>query len=181
MGIEKIKQFFGKNKHMQGLYIILIIGVILLFFGSSLFGKDTIKKTKEGDVPQVSSAVGEDLQHDMEKILSQMAGVGEVSVMITYEGTGEKYYAADVTSENSSSSDAGQTDKTREQTSAKQSSKIVTPSNQPVITKENFPKVVGVIVVCDGARDVQVKQDVMTAVKSALNVADHKISVFAKK
>lgn len=91
--------------------------------------------------------------------------------MITYEGTGEKYYAADVTSESTSSSDSAQAEKSRTQESAKQSTKLITPSNEPVITKENFPKVQGVIVVCDGARDAQVRQDVITAVKAALNVA----------
>lgn len=181
MAFEKIKQLFSKNKHMQSIYIILIIGVALLFFTSSLFVKDGAKKTKEGDTPPVSTAVDAALQNDLEKILSQIAGAGEVSVMITYEGTGEKYYAADVTSESSSSSDSAQTEKSRTQESAKQSTKLITPSNEPVITKENFPKVQGVIVVCDGARDAQVRQDVITAVKAALNVADHKVSVFARK
>lgn len=181
MAFEKLKQLFSKNKHMQSIYIILIIGVTLLFFTSSLFVKDGAKKTKEGDAPPVSTAVDAALQNDLEKILSQIAGAGEVSVMITYEGTGEKYYAADVTSESTSSSDSAQAEKSRTQESAKQSTKLITPSNEPVITKENFPKVQGVIVVCDGARDAQVRQDVITAVKAALNVADHKVSVFARK
>ncbi len=111
-----------------------------------------------------------------------MRGAGEVSVMITYEGTGEKYYAADVTSESSTnSSDTAGQETSREQESAKQSTKLITPSNEPVLTKENYPKVQGVIVVCDGARDAQVKQDITSAVRAALDVADHKISVFARK
>ena len=121
------------------------------------------------------------MQTELEQILSQIAGAGKVSVMITYEGTGERYYATDVTSESTSSSDGTQEARTRAQESEKQSKKLVTPSNEPVLTKDNFPKVLGVIVVCDGARDVQVKQAVVTAVKAALDVADHKISVFARK
>ena len=85
MAFEKLKQLFSKNKHMQSIYIILIIGVALLFFTSSLFVKDGAKKTKEGDAPPVSTAVDAALQNDLEKILSQIAGAGEVSVMITYE------------------------------------------------------------------------------------------------
>lgn len=181
MGFEKIKQLFGKNKHMQGIYIILIIGVAILFFTSSFFVRDGTKTAKE-DTVRVSSAVGKELQTELEDILSQIAGVGEVSVMITYEGTGEKYYAADVTSESSTnSSDTAGQETSREQESAKQSTKLITPSNEPVLTKENYPKVQGVIVVCDGARDAQVKQDITSAVRAALDVADHKISVFARK
>lgn len=46
MAFEKLKQLFSKNKHMQSIYIILIIGVALLFFTSSLFVKDGAKKQK---------------------------------------------------------------------------------------------------------------------------------------
>lgn len=179
MGVEKIKQLFGKNKHMQGIYIILIIGVAILLFTSSFFGRDGAKTAKE-DTVQVSSAVGKELQTELADILSQIAGAGEVSVMITYEGTGEKYYAADVTSESTNSSDVAGQETSREQESAKQSTKLITPSNEPVLTKENYPKVQGVIVVCDGARDAQVRQDITSAVRAALDVADHKISVFAR-
>ena len=181
MGFEKIKQLFGKNKHMQGIYIILIIGVAILFFTSSFFAKDGAKTAKQEDPAQVSTAVGKELQTELENILSQIAGAGEVSVMITYEGTGERYYATDVTSESSNSSDGAGQEKSREQESAKQSTKLVTPSNEPVLTKENYPKVQGVIVVCDGARSAQVKQDITSAVRAVLDVADHKISVFARK
>ena len=128
---------------MQSIYIILIIGVALLFFTKLIVCKGRRKKTKEGDAPPVSTAVDAALQNDLEKILSQIAGAGEVSVMITYEGTGEKYYAADVTSESTSSSDSAQAEKSRTQESAKQSTKLITPSNEPVITKRKFSKGAG--------------------------------------
>ena len=49
------------------------------------------------------------------------------------------------------------------------------------MTKESYPSVMGVIVVCDGGANTQVKADIINAVKSVFNVADHRVSVFAKK
>lgn len=181
MALEKLKRFFEKNKNTQSIYIILIIGVALLFFTSSFFVSDGAKKAKEGDTSSVSTATDKDIQKELEGILSQIAGAGDVSVMITYEGTGEKRFAADITSESSRSGNGFAAEKERIQESEKQSSKLITPSNEPVIAQESFPKVRGVIAVCSGARDAGVKQDVITAIKAALDVADHKISVFARK
>lgn len=174
---EKFGSFFKENKNMRTLYIILIIGVAVMLFANSVLGGGREKKEPESaanvTVPK------DEVKDELEAILSRIRGVGSVKVMITYESTGEKYYAADITNENSSSGADGQS--TRTQAQSKQSRKLITPSNSPIITKEDFPKVMGVIVVCEGGADVQVKSDVINAVKSVLDVADHKISVFAGK
>ena len=173
---EKIGMFFKENKNMRTIYIILIIGTAVLICANSFFGTGK-KNTAEGaaDISRPESGVKEEL----EEILSMVKGAGHVKVMITYESTGEKYYASDVTSENNSGGASAADGRT--QTRSKQSKKVITPSNSPVLTKEDFPKVMGVIVVCDGGGDVQVKSDIISAVKSVLDVADHKISVFAGK
>ena len=102
--------------------------------------------------------------------------------MITYESTGEKRYAVDTSEETTASNDPlanGSVSKTQNKT--KQDVKTITPGNAPVVTKEIYPKVKGVVVVAEGAADPIVKQDLIAAVKSILDVADHKIGVFVKK
>ncbi len=179
MNKEKMTELFSKNKNMKPLYIILIIGVVLLFLSNALFGGED-KKESENMQTSVFMPTKE-LATELEKILSRIKGVGNVKVMITYESTGEKQLAADVTSEQSSSSAADKSESGRTQLQSKQTSKLFAPDDAAVVTKESFPKVMGVIVVCDGGADVQVKAAVTNAVRAVLDVADHKIGVFAGK
>lgn len=177
MNKEKLKEFFSKNKNIKPLYIILIIGVLLLLL-SNIFSGD--KKEKN----TVQTSVGmptKELASELEGILSEIKGAGNVKVMITYESTGEKYLAADVTSEQSKSGGGDAKDNVRTQVQTKQSSKLFAPDDEAVVTKESFPEVMGVIVVCTGGGDVSVRANITNAVKAALNVADHRISVFEKK
>ena len=177
---EKISEIFNKNKNMQLLYIILITGVVIILFANSALSKSTSKSTAKTSYKNESFITDEsdNLQRELAQILSQIRGAGKVSVMLTYDETGEKHYAADVTSENSRSTD-GESN-ARAQIQSKQTSKLVTPSNEPILTKQSYPKVRGVIVVCDGGADIQVKADITNALKAVLDVDDHKISVFAR-
>ncbi len=173
---EKVSEIFNKNKNMQLLYIILIIGVVIILFTNSALSKDS-KKSLQSDMISVIDE-SEDIQKELSKILSQIRGVGKVNVMLTYEQTSEKHYATDITSEKNISTDAGAN--TRSQTQSKQTSKLVTMSKEPLLTKQSYPRVRGVIVVCDGGGDIQVKADITNALKAVLDVDEHKISVFAR-
>ncbi len=173
---EKIGDVFEKNKNMKPLYIIFIIGIVIILFTNFFSSSKPREKSVDTDVE--SFCVTDDkIVKQIEKILSQIRGAGDVSVMLTYESTAEKHYAIDVTSESSQNGEevAGA------RTQSKQSTKLVTPSNEPVIVKQSFPKVMGVIVVCSGGDNVQVKANIKTALAGVLDVAEHKISVFTKK
>lgn len=176
------EKLFSKNKNTTGLYVILIIGIVVLVAGSSLFGT---RNTKESKSPQSESQVllpTEQTQEELSQILSQIRGAGEVSVMITYEGTGEKQFAADTSTETSTLSDqTGSGSGTKTENSLKEEITTIIPGNEPVLTKEIYPKVRGVVVVAQGAADPVVKQDLISAVKSILDVPDHKIGVFIKQ
>lgn len=177
MNKEKINELFNKNKNMRTLYIILIIGVIILFFSGSFTKKS--EKTKSIEQTSIYDTAGE-TERRLEQILGEIRGVGKVKVMITYESSGETVYAADTTNE-SLSSDMGEGSLGKSQNQVKQSSKLVTASGEPVIRKEQLPEVMGVIVVCEGGDNTKTKADITNALKAVLNIAEHRISVFAGK
>lgn len=161
---------FPKNKNMMLLYVILIIGIVILLFGGRMFASPEQQDATSNTEVTIPS---EDTERRLAGILSEIAGAGEVEVMITYESTGEKLFASDTSTETVDQSDTSQT--------SRQDIKPITPSNEPVVSKQLYPKVKGVIVVAEGAGDARVRQSLTEAVKAALDVADHKISVFVKK
>ena len=160
-----------QKKKLKGnisyLYIIFIIGIIILLFGNSILGK-----TKSKDDTKQSEVQLSDLSEDekrLEKILSEIKGVGSVSVMITYENGGVSNYLSDSTYENKN-----------ENADVKKTEKVVMTSGTPVVYEQTLPKVKGVIVVCSGAKNEQVKENVVSAVCAVTGVYEHKVGVFEK-
>lgn len=193
---EKLKSFFGgsdKKKNIENVVIIIIIGVILVIAGSTLFNgkKESPKpiKSEDNGIQQVNknadSNDGSDVEKRIEKVLSQIEGVGQVTVLITYVSGKELVPATDI---KRSENDTGEKDNgggTRDINQSDYESKIAYEeaqggSKKPIIVKEILPEVKGVIVVADGASDPQVKEDLSKAVRVLMDVPAHKIQVFER-
>jgi len=170
-------KFLPKSKHTNGLYVILIIGIVIIVFGGNMFKGFVGDKTTPAPIPETIMP-DKELETELKAILSQMQGAGAVDIMITYESTGEKVYAIDVSEQSTVSNEDSQSGANKQNSNIKSDKKTITPSNTPVVAKEVYPKVKGVIVVAQGAGNAAVKQNIITAVKSVLDVPDHKISVF---
>lgn len=117
-------------------------------------------------------------------VLSKIVGVGEVSVMVTLESTMEQVVEKDrrqseqVTSENDK---RGGTRKIDEQT---RDEKVVLHRDEggegPIVVKQLKPRVRGVLVVAEGAENMQVKAVIVEAIQRVLDVPVHRISVLPK-
>ncbi len=153
-----------KNKHIQLLIIIFIIGTVLM----------TCFNTSEKEKVKVE-AVGAQNESEEEKlsgILSEISGVGDVSVMVTYYGTGEKDIAYETKSETANN---------EERSERSEDKKAVMSDGEPVIVRETYPKVKGVIVIAEGADDVQIKRAISDAVVAVLDVPAHRVCIYGKE
>ncbi len=109
-------------------------------------------------------------------ILSQVKGVGTVSVMITLKDGGEKIIEKDVTKSESESD--GSSQKSRSETS------IMTSADSgeyPYVSKTLEPEIEGVLVSCTGASDPNVAMKVTEAVQALFDVPAHKIVVLEQE
>lgn len=159
MNISDFKNFF-KNKNNRYILIIFIIGIVLMLFS----GGGRRQEQKKEDI------YGEEKR--LEKIISDIKGAGEVSVMITYySGTGKEL--AYETRTNRAARDENVTENIDKQ--------AVVTSGEPVVLKEVYPEVKGVIVTAEGAGNPQVRAGISDAVCSALGVAAHRVCIFEKK
>ena len=192
--IKNIWNFKNKNKIVENSVIVIIIGIIIVIAGGSLFGKSDDKSQKQtadestGAV-EVSKTVTTDYMTELEKsiesILSQIEGAGKVNVLITYASGKEMVPAVDT---KKTENDTGEKDTgggTRDIKESDYESSVVYEELQgggkkPLIAKELLPTVKGVVVVADGASDPVVKESLCEAVQVLMDVPLHKIQVFSR-
>ncbi len=159
MNTGALKNFF-KNKNNRYILVIFIIGIVLMLIG----GGSRHQEQKKEDI------YGEEKR--LESIISDIKGAGEVSVMITYySGTGKEL--AYETRTNRAAREENVTENVDKQ--------AVVTSGEPVVLREVYPEVKGVIVTASGAGDPRVRAGISEAVCAALGVAAHKVCIFEKK
>jgi stage III sporulation protein AG len=159
----KIHAFLKKNKYA---FFVVLIGMVLMLWPFDGFEADT---ASSNDTVETMHANGEDVEKRLERILSQINGAGNVSVLLM-EAKGEEI----IYQTNSYS-----TDETN-----KSDTVTVTDSNrnQNGLIKQVFPaQYAGVIVVCEGADDPQVRLLLTDAVSKVTGLGANKISVLKMK
>lgn len=130
------------------------------------------KKDKAAVSNTTSVMSAEDEEKRLSEILSQIDGAGSVSVMITYYSSSEKNIAYE-TKQNTAS---------REDKSEKSvDKKAVMTDGEPMVVKEVYPKVKGVIVTAQGAGDASVRKAISEAVAASLDVPVHRICIYKKE
>lgn len=186
---------YGSKKLIEKAVIIAIIGVICLIAGSVLFEGtatnvskdstlDSIGNTETVETLKQSSENKNETEEKLQSILSKIKGAGKVDVMITFFSGKESVPAVDV---KTSEGDTQEKDKEGGSRIIKQSdvdNKTIFEENngvkKPFIVKEILPEVKGVVIVADGAEDIEVKANLAKATEALLGIASHKIQVFQR-
>lgn len=184
MLMEKLKEKNSK-RFVENAVIFLILLVIVIIVINSLYGKEEKEEVVATNHLVVDQAEPEGLETKLSKILSMIEGAGKVNVMISYLSTEEQvplYDWKENTTVTEEKDKEGGTRKT-EQTSNEQSVIYEESNNQrtPVIKQTKMPEIIGVIVVAEGANNIKVKDNLIKAVEATVNVAAHRIQVFAKQ
>lgn len=157
---EWILSWINRNKY------VLIVGII----GVGLLLLPTSDKTEANDIPVQQTQPQITLQAQLEQLLGQLQGAGQVKLLLT-TAQGERYiYQTD--------SDAGQNGELRLETV------IVSGSDRqenPVLQQTIGPVYQGAVVLCQGASDASVRLAIVEAVSKATGLGADKISVLKMK
>ena len=175
MTFGKLKDSFDKlfkDKKMKLLVIAGIIGILLLFVGD-LFGTGNSNKTKsmpDFDNDAYNEQFIKRMQQDLYNVISRIEGVGEVEIVVTLE-TGVQYEYAT----NSKTSTDGSSQKSSSEYT------IITVDGQngkePLVLRRIEPTVKGVVVVCEGADNIYVKQAIIDIVTTLCGISANRVSV----
>ena len=150
-GLQKLKA--GKLVEILIVLIAVTIAAIVLF---DLFAK--------GEKEEDAADYGEELGARLARVLSEIDGAGEVAVMVGIASDGEKVIAVETTE----SADGT----------------IVTApvfvGGEVVVLEEKKPKISGVVIVAEGADDLNVRFNLLAAASSVLNIDQSIIKVYTK-
>lgn len=191
---RSIENKIFKNKTIENLIFFIIILVVTLILVKYIFlgNKKENKNESYEDAKLVSSNevisnsetenYKESLKNDLINILNKIDGVGDVDVLITYSETSK---LVPIYNENSSESKTSEEDASggsRVVESYDSSKEVITDdSSSPITEKVIMPKIEGAIIICEGANNIDVKNNVISAVEAATGLKVHKIQVFEMK
>lgn len=165
---ESKKNFLEKIKNNKKIYYavacILSVLLILFVFGGSSFDK-TSKKNETTDAVSVYVS---GLENRLQKILSEVGGVGKVSVAVKVESGTETVLAMKTTvTETSAGKETVETP--------------ILVNGKTVVLKELYPKVSGVLIVAEGANNFSTLRKIQQATISFLGVELNKIEILTMK
>lgn len=172
---EKIKRIL--------LYIGAICGISLIAM-SGIEKKETVNKDEINNITQEelsNESSKTALEEKLKNILSQIEGAGELDVMITYESSEEIQPAFNTNTTMEETKEVDKQGGERTVTTSSENKTMITSSaNDPIVIKTNQPKINGVIVVATGAKDLNVKETLYSAVQTALQVQGHQVEIYTK-
>lgn len=184
------------NKKLQVyIYILISLGIIIMLLSNmtSTFIPDEqeqlanskVEENDDASRPHTIKEYEKYYESQLKEILSEVIGVSNVSVKVNIATTEKKIHEKNRRNEKQITEEKDQEGGTRtiENHSIDEQVVIINNGNQDeaVVIGTEKPKVTGVIVVAQGAEQLQVKQQIIEAVTRFLHIPSHQVSVLPKK
>lgn len=153
-----------KDKKIIGMFMIIVVFGIVLMIGSDGYEMKSNVKSEQ------TQNIDNDIENRLSEILSKVRGAGKVSVMITYNTSAEKIIAYNINNERDNSA-----------FSTRESYEAVVNGTEPIVLKEVYPEIKGVLIVAQGGGNTQIKNNLINATQSLLGIDVNKIEVLVMK
>ena len=172
--MNKMKEMWGKFKSIKHIHIIVatILALVLCVIYFSFLSKPKDDVKEQNSTEEFSSAVEyvDWLENKLNNVLSKISGVSDVNVIVTLESGFSYEYATDTETRTIVSGGNETTVKTET---------VIMVSNQPVVEKEIYPVIKGVVVVAKGAENFSVKMNIMSAIQTIIDIDPSCVTVLA--
>ena len=160
-----------KNKLIKIIVAVGLIAMIGIFLSESFSTKNKQENQPQQQASESLHEYEQQVEQRLSDILSSIDGIGQCEVMVTLDSSKESVYSSESESKNES-------DEKSSSSSEKSTYVIVDDDGQkPVLEKEVEPRVRGVIVVCEGADGVYVRQAVVDSIRAGLGITSANISI----
>ncbi len=180
--MDILRKFFETEKNKQSILILFFIGVLLVVVNN--FGKqNNFNEPKSFETEEIIQYTdySKSLENKLENILSEVAGAGDVSVMITLNNEGEKTLAFDYDYSSKKTNETDNNGGIREIEELTENTNTLFSNSVPVILKESTPSVKGVVIITEGGDNVEIVQSFRNVCMALLDLPAHKIQVLKKK
>lgn len=172
MSLNKVWAKIKSIKHIE-IIAAVVVGLFVCLIYFSFFGKsskdDKISQNSTAGYSTITEYV-DMLENKLCNVLSKISGVGNVNVIITVQSGFTYEYATDTETKTSVSGSTETTITTQT---------VILVSGEPLISREIYPTIKGVVVVAEGAENIAVKLNILTAVETVLDVDENNITILA--
>lgn len=158
--------FFNRlknNKTAEYIFLAILSLTIIAVFAFSLSGKNSSVESSDAVDVYVR-----DLEDRLSNTLSKVDGAGKVSVVITVNSGMETIIATEKTSV----TENGKTTVIDEP---------ILVNGKTVTLMEKYPKIIGVLIVAEGAKNITVMQKIQQATISLLNIELSQVEILTMK
>lgn len=178
---EDNRPFFKGRKSRYIMVVMICLGLLALLWPITKVEKTAqplagVEKATSGE-----GSVKAQLTAELESILSEIDGAGRVEVGLTLSSEGVKSYASNRRDEKreTQENEAQAVKKTSREESRVQD--LAVSSGAPLLVENKSPKVLGVLVVADGANRKVVQENLSDATATLLNIPVYKVRVMPRK
>lgn len=188
--VEKKLQGVWKHFGLKEWGLMLLIGICLLVIVFPTKTKDSPQQsateagTDEGQ-QNTEMSYTEELESRLEEILSKVQGVGRVQVMITTSATSQKKVLQDGRTDSEEMTEKDSAGGSRVSVSSTQEKETVFYESEgasvPYVVSEEYPGIVGVLVLAEGSGTGSLDYDILNAVQVLFDIPAHKIKVMKMK
>lgn len=194
--LRKLTSKEGENqnkKKIENLVFLIIILIVTIIIINAIWKKDEISNNTTKDTNSLSgkvladnskeeSAYQTELETKLENILSTIKNVGQVNVLINYSESSSlvPLYNESTTTSSTEEGDSGGGTRNVTETESKKDVVFSESSGQkqPVTEKTVMPTIQGAIITAEGAKDANVKTNIINAVGAVTGLSIDKIQVF---
>lgn len=152
---------------------------------ASVFQSETFKKNEEVQKGETVKTYEEVYEEKLQQTLEEMAGIEDVTVLITLETTDVQVPMKNKKEKKQITTETDKQGGRREIEDYAIDDEIVVErmsgEERPFIIREDKPKVRGVLIVAKGVEIQETKSMVIEAVSRTLNIGSHRISVQPKE
>ena len=174
----RVFDLLNKINTRQKMWILLAAGIsgMLLIFASRP-AADPVAVVDETELFTMKEQ-SEHLEEKLSALIAEIEGVGRVRVMITLENSGETIYVQE--EKRVVDRQAGESGAFIQKESSELKYVMIENGSgrrQALVETQREPKIQGVVVVCEGANDVNVQLRVTNVVTTALHIPSTRVCV----
>ncbi|MGM7701927.1 stage III sporulation protein AG [Pseudalkalibacillus sp. Hm43] len=193
----------GKKLNRKSQYILLILGFgvammliqnliqspeptsVMNMAAGDQESKPTFSMGKSDDPSSLIRELEEHYENQLKELLDEMIGVQDAEVMVILDSTFRKIVEKEISKQESTTDETDKNGGKRKSTTSQTDEKVIIidgkGGKEPFIVSVEKPQVTGVLIVADGAENLQVKNWIIEAVSRVFDMPSHKVSVIAKK
>ena len=194
--LRKLTSKEGENqnkKKIENLVFLIIILIVTIIIINAIWKKDENSNNTTKDTNSLSGKILADnsknevsnqteLETKLENILSTIKNVGKVNVLINYSESSSlvPLYNESTTTSSTEEGDSGGGTRNVTETESKKDVVFSESSGQkqPVTEKKVMPTIQGAIITAEGAKDANVKTNIINVVGAVTGLSIDKIQVF---